>query len=406
MPPVILLVGYPALRRNLTIICSEEHKPRRHAVKKVYIGLDVHKETIVIGVAKNDRVFIHGKCSSDIQRFLKALRGLLKKYELSKEDVAICYEAGPSGFTLARHLERIGFKIDVIAPSLIPTKSGDRVKTDKRDARKLARLYRAGELTPVHVPDPEDEVIRDLCRARTDAIDNRTRARQRLTMFLMRNGHHYTGRSSWTEAHKRYLRELVLIDPIQKLILEEYLQTVDLAEKRVEAIEGHMRIRSENWARNDFVLALQALKGFRFTAAMIITSELGDLTRFSHPSQLMAYLGLVPSESSSGNNRHQGAITKTGNTHARWILVEIAHAYITAPKVSKELSLRQDGQHGAVKTLSWKAQNRLHKRYIRLRMRRLHENKVKVAIARELVGFIWELAHVMKNIKEPSQIPA
>jgi transposase len=167
-----------------------------------------------------------------------------------------------------------------------------------------------------------------------------------------------------------------------------------------------MRIRSENWARNDFVLALQALKGFRFTAAMIIASELGDLTRFSHPSQLMAYLGLVPSESSSGNNRHQGAITKTGNTHARWILVEIAHAYRTAPKVSKELSRRQEGQHGAVKTLSWKAQNRLHKRYIRLRMRRLHENKVKVAIARELVGFIWELAHVMKNIKEPSQVPA
>jgi transposase len=181
---------------------------------KAYIGLDVHKDKIVIGMAMSGgQVFIHGKCSSDIRVFLKALRKALKKYDLKKEDVRICYEAGPCGFPLARHLLRIGFAVEVIAPSLIPTKSGDRVKTDKRDARKLARLYRAGELTAIHIPDKDDEVIRDLCRARTDAVDDRTRTKQRVGAFLLRNGHHYTGRSNWTEAHHRYLRELVLIDP-------------------------------------------------------------------------------------------------------------------------------------------------------------------------------------------------
>lgn len=374
---------------------------------KAYIGLDVHKEKIVMGIAMSEgKVFIHGRCSSDIRVFLKALRKALKKYELEKEEVRICYEAGPCGFPLVRHLLRIGFAAEVIAPSLIPSKSGDRVKTDRRDARKLARLYRAGELTPIHIPDEADDVIRDLCRARTDAVDDRTRTKQRLGAFLLRNGHHYTGRSNWTEAHHRYLRELVLIDPIQKLILEEYVQALDATIERVESIEDHMRIRLEDWGRREFVEALQGLKGFQTVASMVVASELGDLTRFSHPRKLMDFLGLVSSENSSGGRRRQGAITKCGNSHVRWMLVEVAHSYRLAPKISQQLSKRQEGLNGAVKTVSWKAQKRLHKRYVRLRMRGIHENKIMVALARELAAFVWEIAQIVQKPVDDQQAAA
>lgn len=374
-------------------------------MKVGYIGLDVHKERIVIGVALDGEVFIHGKCSSDIGCLLKALRGFLKKYELKKGDVRICYEAGPTGFVLARHLLRLGYAVEVIAPSLIPTKSGDRVKTDKRDARKLARLHRAGELTAVHIPDAEDEVIRDLCRARTDAVDDQKRCKLRLTSFLLRNGHHYSGRSHWTEAHRRYLRELMLIDPIQRMVLEDYLQAVDQAESRVRGLEEQMRLRLEQWARRPFVDALQGFRGFQLVASMVVTGELGDLRRFDHPRKLMAYLGLVPSENSTGDRRRQGGITKTGNGHVRWMLIEVATSYRLAPKISMHLSRRQEGLSGPVKALSWKAQKRLHKRYVRLKLRRLHENKIKVAIARELAAFIWELAQVFET-PNPSVRPA
>jgi len=366
---------------------------------KLYIGLDVHKEIIAIGLAfaGNDEPVHYGKCSSDIERLLTALRRVLKKSGLTKKEVKLCYEAGPCGFALARHLLRIGYDVDVVAPSLTPTRSGERVKTDKRDARKLASLLRAGELTSVNVPDEADEVIRDLCRARTDAVTDQTRNRHRLGSFLLRNGHHYTGRSPWREAHLKYLRELVLNDPVQKTILEEYLQTVDLAVHRIGVIEDHMRASLESWTRKNFVSALQGFRGFQMVASMVLTSELGDLRRFRHPRQLMAYLGLVPSEHSSGTSRHQGPITKCGNSHARWILVEVAQHYRMFPKVSKELSARQEGLPRAVKALSWKAQQRLHKRYIKLKMRRLHENKIKVAVARELAAFIWELSRVMEE---------
>ncbi len=368
-------------------------------MQKVYIGLDVHKEKTVIAIAFSgtEEAIHHGKCSSDISRLLSAIRKLLKKHGLTKSDVRICYEAGPCGFAIARHFLRIGFDIVIIAPSLIPTKKGDRVKTDKRDARKLARLFRSGDLTAVHIPDSADEVIRDLCRARTDAVDDSVRNRQRLLAFLLRNGHRYSGRSHWTDAHLRYLRELVLIDPIQKLILEEYLLAVDSGFSRVQGIEDHMHARLENWPRRSFVDALQGLKGFQFVASMVVASELGDITRFKHPCQLMAYLGLVPSEESSGNTRKQGPITKCGNTHVRWMLVEVAGSYRYAPKVSKALSVRQEGLSRSIKELSWRAQKRLHKRYVKLTMRRLHHNKVKVALARELCSFVWELAQIMQE---------
>ncbi len=361
--------------------------------KRLHVGLDVHKENIVIALAFADKpeVVTYGKVSSDLESFLKALRKLQAKYGLEKEDLALCYEAGPTGFVLARRLLGLGYEIIVVAPSLIPQKAGERVKTDRRDARKLADLFRAGLLTAVHIPCVEDEVLRDVCRARTDAVDVRSRARQQLGALLLRNGYHYTETTNWTQAHMRYLRELVMPNPAQKLVLEEYLQSVDAADEKVNRFEQQMLLMQQAWSRRDFSLALQGFRGFDLVAALTITSELGDITRFVHPRALMAYLGLVPSETSSGSSRRQGAITKCGNSHVRWMLVEVAHAYRLPPKISAQLSHRQENLSREVKAIAWRAQNRLNRRYTRLKMRRLHENKIKVAIARELIGFLWEL---------------
>jgi transposase len=323
------------------------------------------------------------------------LRRIQAKYDLAKEEMRLCYEAGPTGFVLARRLRALGYETDVVAPSLTPTRSGDRIKTDPRDARKLAGLFRAGELTAVHIPEAADEVIRDVCRARTDAVDQQTRCRQQLGAFLLRNGYHYTGLSHWSEAHLRYLRELVLQDPVQKLVLEEYLQRIDSAVHQVERIEQQMGLLLEGWGRKRFVQALQGFRGFQLIGAMIVASELGDLSRFRHPRQLMAYLGLVPGEYSSGGHRRQGAITKCGNSHVRWILIEAAHHYRLPAKVSKGLTHRQEGLSREVRAVSWRAQSRLHQRHARLRMRGLHLNKITVAVARELSAFIWELARVL-----------
>lgn len=242
---------------------------------------------------------------------------------------------------------------------------------------------------------------RDVCRARTDAVDDLKRTKQRLSAFLLRNGYQYTGKSNWTEAHMRYLRELKLDDPAQKIVLEEYLQAIDAGETRVARLEAKMSDLLEEWEWKPVVHALMAQKGFQLVAAMVTISELGDLTRFKHPRQLMAFLGLVPGEYSTGERRRQGAITKCGNSHARWILIECAQAYRNPPKVSAALSKRQEGQPAEVKALSWRAQNRLHGRYKKLKARGKHENKVKVAVARELCAFVWELQQIMRD-----QLPA
>jgi transposase len=274
---------------------------------------------------------------------------------------------------------------------LTPKRSGDRVKTDRRDARKLARLLRAGELTSVYIPEATDEAIRDLCRARSDAVDDRRRSRHRLKGFLLRHGYRYQGKSSWSAAHECYLRELVLPHPAMKVILEEYLQAIAAAGERIARCEVGMRALLEQWRLAPAVRALMAFKGFQTVAAMIVVSELGEVDRFAHPRQVMAYLGLVPTENTSNDKRRQGRITKCGNAHARWLLVECAQHYATPPKVSQHLSRRQQGQPAQVRAISWRAQNRLHNRYRRLLARRLQRNKAIVAIARELCGFIWEL---------------
>lgn len=348
----------------------------------LYLGLDVHAENIAVAIAEAGRdgeVRSHGIISSDLQNVEKVLRRLGHPHK----ELRVCYEAGPCGFVLARRLKQWGIACDVVAPSLTPKGSGDKIKTDRREARMLARLHRAGELTAVHIPYERDEAIRDLCRARTDALQD------------LRNGYRYGEKTSWGVAHMRYLRELLLPHPAMKIVLEEYLQCIDAANERIERLEVHMKALLDDWHMKPVVLALMGLRGYQTVAAMITVSEIGDIHRFAHPRQLMAYMGLVPSESSSGGSRTQGTINKCGNGHLRWIFNECAQHYRLPPKVSQELTTRQEAipkaHRRAVQELCWRCQNRLHERGRKLAARGKTRQKVQIAMARELAAFVWEL---------------
>ncbi len=371
----------------------------------LYLGLDVHKDSITLAIAEpgpRGEIRLFGTITNNVDRLEKALSRIRKAHP--RADLEVAYEAGPCGFVIARRLKQLGVPCLVAAPSLIPRQPGSPFKTDKRDARAIARLLRAGELTGVYVPEATDEAIRDLCRARTDAVDDQRRCRHRLKAFLLRHGYRYQGKANWSQPHMRYLRELVLPHPAMKAILEEYLQGIDAAHNRVGRIEASMLALLETWRLKPAVEALMAFRGFQLVAAMITVSELGDIHRFEHPRQLMTYLGLVPTESSSGPHQRRGGISRCGNGHQRWLLTECAEHYAMAPKISKELSRRQEGQPEAVRALSWKAQNRLHLRFMKLLGRRLQRNKAKVAIARELCGFIWALLRTQECYRQP--VPA
>jgi transposase len=291
-----------------------------------------------------------------------------------------------------------GYVCWVVAPSLIPKKPGDRVKTDRRDAMQLARLMRSGDLTPVYVPQVDDEAIRDLTRAREDTPRDLKAAKFRLKAFLLRQDMRYIGCANWSPAHLRWLSEVVCPTPAQQIVFQEYVRAVTEHTERLGRLAQELHDQVQTWRLQPVVEALQALRGVQFTVAVTTVAELGDLTRFDNPRQLMNFLGLIPSEYSSGERRRQGPITNAGNTHARHALVEGAWAYRYPAKVSRHLQLRLEKQPKAIQDISWKAQVRLCKRYRRLMARGKNAHQVVVAIARELVGCMWALAKLVPVI--------
>ena len=357
----------------------------------LYIGMDVHKDAIAVAdiAQEHDAEVIYlgtiGTRQCDIDH-------LIRKMPSKATHLLLVYEAGPCGYWLYRYLTKKGYDCWVVAPSLIPKKPGDRVKTDRRDAVRLARLMRSGDLTPVYVPQVEDEAIRDLSRAREDAIRDLKAAKFRLKAFLLRHDIRYTGRATWRPAHRRWLSEVVCATPAQQIVFQEYVRAVHEHTERLHRLEQELQEQVKSWRLHPVVEALEALRGVQFTVAVTIVAELGDLTRFENPRQLMKYLGLIPSEYSSGERRRQGSITKAGNTHARRALVEGAWSYRYPAKVSRHIQLRLEQQPKPIQDMSWKAQVRLCKRYRRLIARGKHANQVVVAIARELAGFIWAIA--------------
>ena len=357
----------------------------------LYVGLDVHKESIAVAyIAKDhdaDVIYLGTIGTRHVD-----LDTLVRKLHSKAKHLIFVYEAGPCGYWLYRYLRKKGYVCWVVAPSLIPKKAGDRVKTDRRDAVQLARLMRSGDLTPVYVPTVGDEAIRDLCRAREDAIADLKAAKFRLKAFLLRHDIRYTGQATWGPAHLRWLSEVVCPTPAQQIVFQEYVRAVTEHTERLQRLEQELQEHVKSWRLYPVVEALQALRGVQFTVAVTTVAELGDLTRFENPRQLMKYLGLIPSEYSTGERRRQGAITKAGNTHARRALVEGAWAYRYPAKVSRHLQLRLEQQPKVIQDISWKAQVRLCKRYRRLMARGKHANQVVVAIARELVGFMWAIA--------------
>lgn len=334
-----------------------------------------------------------GTRQCDIDKLLGQLQAKAKK-------LVCVYEAGPCGYWLYRYLMKKRFQCWVVAPSLIPQKAGDRVKTDRRDAMQLARLMRAGDLTAVYVPTVEDEAIRDLARAREDILKDLKAAKLRLKAFLLRQDIRYTGRAHWGPAHLRWLADVVCPTPAQQIVFQECVRAVSERHACLQRLETELHTQVQTWRWAAVVEAIQALRGVQFIAAVPLIAELGDLTRFENPRQLMSYLGLPPSEYSSGSRRRQGGITKTDNAHARRVLVEGAWAYRYPAKVSRHFQLRIEKVPKAIQDIRWKAQVRLCKRYRQLLARGKNVNQIVVAIAREMAAFVWAIVQEVQVVGE------
>lgn len=356
-----------------------------------YVGLDVHKDTIAVAVALPGRSAPEYR--GEIKNQRRSIERLIRRLSPNGEVVDFCYEAGPCGYGLYREIIETGQRCEVVAPGLVPRKPGDRVKTDRRDALSLARQYRSGDLTAVWVPGEEQEAMRDLTRGREDMKGIETKARQRLGAFLLRHGRVYrAGKSRWTQTHFRWLESQKFAHRVQQIVFEEYVDTVKEAQARVAGLESQMHDALAGWSLRPVVEGLIALRGVDVITAMTVLAELGDITRFDSPRQLMSFLGLVPSEHSSGAKRRQGAITKTGNGHVRRVLIEAAWSYRHPARKTAHLRRKASLASREVQAIAWSAQKRLCARYWHLCQAGKAKNCVCTAVARELVGFIWAVA--------------
>jgi len=356
-----------------------------------FVGLDIHAETIAVAVAEQE-----GEVRSLglIPNREESIRKLVKKLG-PVEQLRFCYEAGPTGYVVYWQVTALGAKCEVIAPTLVPVKSGERVKTDRRDALKLARNYRAGELTAVWVPDAAHEALRDLVRAREAAKKDQLRAKHRLSKFLLRHGRRpASGVKPWTLNYMAWVKKEVHFEQAaQEATLLDYLHEVEHAETRITRLDQAIdeAVKSTTPKMRAVIEGLQALRGLAQVAAVTIVAELGEISRFSEPRQLMGYGGIVASEHSSGESTRRGGITKTGNAHLRRVVVEAAWAYRYRPNVGAALRKRQEVVSQEVREIAWKAQHRLHSRYRKLTARGKEKGKVVTAIGRELLGFIWAI---------------
>ncbi|HBY85890.1 MAG TPA: IS110 family transposase [Colwellia sp.] len=363
----------------------------KHSI--LFIGLDTHKEFNEVAYIEEHRGAqpVHlGRVSSSKVAVQKLVRQFESKY--SGATLHFVYEAGPCGYWIYRLITSLGHCCYVVAPSLIPKKPGEKIKTDKRDALKLAKLLKSEDLTPIYVPEPEDEAVRDLSRAREVAMKDLKDAKYQLKALLLRNNINYKGTANWSQKHLRWLTEIVLPHPAQHIVLQEFLHTITERISRLERLDNELTHHVQQWRYYPVVKAIQAMRGVRLLVATGVVAELGDLSRFDHPRKLMSYLGLVPSEHSSGGKRHIGAITKCGNGRARRLLVEGAHTYRYAANISTDMQKRQEGLPKDIIDIAWKAQIRLCKRYKKMIAKGKHYNLVVTAIAREMIAYIWAIA--------------
>ena len=363
----------------------------KHSI--LFIGLDTHKEFNEVAYIEEHRGAqpVHlGRIPSSKVAVQKLVRQFESKYPGAT--LHFVYEAGPCGYWIYRLITSLGHCCYVVAPSLIPKKSGEKIKTDKRDALKLSKLLKSEDLTPIYVPEPEDEAVRDLSRAREVAMKDLKDAKYQLKALLLRNNINYKGTANWSQKHLRWLTELVLPYPAQHIVLQEFLHTITERISRLERLDNELTHHVHQWRYYPVVKAIQAMRGVRLLVATGVVAELGDLSRFDHPRKLMSYLGLVPSEHSSGGKRHIGAITKCGNGRARRLLVEGAHTYRYAANISTDMQKRQEGLPKDIIDIAWKAQLRLCKRYKKMIAKGKHYNLVVTAIAREMIAYIWAIA--------------
>lgn len=355
----------------------------------IWVGIDAHKKTLAVAVLVPSRAADEFTIPNDERSIRKLVRRLER--DARGREIRICYEAGTCGYALQRRLESTGKVVcEVIAPSLIPAKPGERIKTDRRDAKKLAELYRAGVLTAVSPPTPEQEAVRDLCRCREDVRADLARCRHRLVKMLVRRGFVFSSTSRlWSEAHRRWLADVVFEDEIDRAVMAEYVLAIEQAERRLRDMNAQIEKAAQLPLYRDHVAWLRCFRGIDTTIAMIFVAELHGIERFESPGALAAYLGLVPSLYSSGESASRGGITKTGNGHIRRALIQAAWQYRYRAGVGVKLRARQEGQPGSVITIADAAQRRLCGRYQRLAARGKMPTKIVVAIARELVGFLW-----------------